>query len=76
MSERHSNRYEVDQRYIAPLAEKGYHLVGTSLETGYPEAFEMDGHPFYAAVVYHPEYQSRPNQPHPLFRALIHTAKG
>ena len=73
--ERHSNRYEVNQLYVAPLDEKGFHLVGVSGETGYPEAFELEGHPFYAAVVYHPEYQSRPNRPHPLFCAFIHAAK-
>jgi CTP synthase len=74
--ERHSNRYEVDQRYVGPLMEKGYRMVGTSMETGYPEAFELDGHPFYTVVVYHPEYRSRPTRPHPLFRAFIRAAKG
>ena len=73
--ERHSNRYEVDQQYVQPLAEKGFKLVGISGETGYPEAFELEGHPFYIAVVYHPEYQSRPNRAHPLFNALISAAK-
>ena len=73
--ERHSNRYEVDQLYVSPLSEKGFKLVGVSGETGYPEAFELEGHPFYAAVVYHPEYQSRPNRPHPLFCAFIRAAK-
>lgn len=71
VSERHSNRYEVDPDYIQPLDEKGFHMVGTSVEAGYPEAFEMDSHPFYTAVIYHPEYLSRPNRPHPLFDALI-----
>ncbi len=74
--ERHSNRYEVDQRYITPLNDKGFRMVGTSMETGYPEAFELSGHPFYVAVVYHPEYQSRPNRAHPLFCAFLRAAKG
>ena len=69
--ERHSNRYEVDPQYVKPLADKGLRMVGTDMDSGYPEAFELDGHPFYAAVVYHPEYISRPNQPHPLFGALL-----
>ncbi|HPS81205.1 MAG TPA: CTP synthase, partial [Candidatus Limiplasma sp.] len=73
--ERHSNRYEIDQQYVLPLAQKGFRLVGTSAETGYPEAFELEGHPFYAAVIYHPEFQSRPNRPHPLFTAFIRAAK-
>ena len=76
VSERHSNRYEVDQQYVAPLCEQGFQLAGVSLETGYPEAFELPSHPFYAAVVYHPEYLSRPNHPHPLFQAFIRAAKG
>ncbi len=75
VTERHSNRYEVDPAYVPALAHKGFRLVGTSGETGYPEAFELAGHPFYAAVVYHPEYRSRPQQPHPLFEAFIRAAK-
>ena len=73
--ERHSNRYEVDQQYVQPLADKGFRLVGISGETGYPEAFELEGHPFYLAVMYHAEYKSRPNRPHPLFTAFVHAAK-
>jgi len=73
--ERHSNRYEIDQDYVQPLAENGFRLVGTSMEAGYPEVFELDGHPFYVGVIFHPEYISRPNRPHPLFSALIARAK-
>jgi len=73
--ERHSNRYEIDQDYVQPLADKGFRLVGTSMEAGYPEVFELDEHPFYVGVIFHPEYISRPNRPHPLFSALIAKAK-
>ncbi len=73
--ERHSNRYEVDPSYVPALSEKGFRMVGTSGEAGYPEIFEMDGHPFYVAVIFHPEYISRPNRPHPLFDALVKAAK-
>ena len=66
----HSNRYEVDPAYVTDLERKGLHLAGVSVEAGYPEAFEMEGHPFYIAVVYHPEYISRPGKPHPLFVQL------
>ena len=69
--ERHSNRYEVDPAYVTDLERKGLHLAGVSVEAGYPEAFEMEGHPFYIAVVYHPEYISRPGKPHPLFVQLV-----
>ena len=72
--ERHSNRYEIDPAFVAPLTEKGLHFVGTCKEGGYPEAFELPGHPFYIGVIYHPEFISRPNKAHPLFTAFIRTA--
>ncbi len=74
--ERHSNRYEVDPAYAARLTEKGLRFVGTSAEGGYPEAFELPGHPFYVGVIYHPEYLSRPNRAHPLFIAFLDAALG
>lgn len=74
VSERHGNRYEIDQRYIAPLAEKGLKMVGTGMDGGYPECFELDGHPYYVLVIYHPEFKSRPGKPHPLFTGLLRTA--
>ena len=51
------------------LNEHGMHFTAMCGE--YPEGFEMDGHPFYIGVIYHPEYISRPNRPHPLFLAFI-----
>ena len=71
ISERHENRYEVDPVYVDALNEKGFRLEGTSVDSGYPEAFVLEGHPFYAAVIYHPEFKSRLGKPHPLFNALI-----
>ena len=71
VAERHSNRYEVDPAYVPDLERKGLRLAGVSMEAGYPEAFEMGGHPFYIAVAYHPEYISRPGRPHPLFVRLV-----
>ncbi|MCE5343392.1 MAG: CTP synthase [Eubacteriales bacterium] len=73
--ERHSNRYEIDPQYVEPLTLKGLRMVGVSMETGYPEAFELEDHPFFTAVLYHPEYLSRPAKPHPLFMGLIQAAK-
>ena len=74
IAERHSNHYEVDPAYVQALAQEGLKLAGSSVDAGYPEAFELEGHPFYAAVIYHPEYASRPGKPHPLFSALIKAA--
>ncbi|MBR0217322.1 MAG: CTP synthase [Clostridia bacterium] len=67
--ERHGNRYEVDPSFVPALNEHGMHFTAMCGE--YPEGFEMDGHPFYIGVIYHPEYISRPNRPHPLFLAFI-----
>ncbi len=74
VSERHGNRYEVDAALAKPLAEKGFVFTGMSTEGGYPEIFEMQGHPFYLGVIYHPEFISRPNKPHPLFVAFLKAA--
>lgn len=72
--ERHGNRYEIDQEYIKPLAEKSYAMVGTGMDGGYPECFELTGHPYYVGVIYHPEFISRPGKPHPLFTGLLNAA--
>ncbi|MBQ9326144.1 MAG: CTP synthase [Clostridia bacterium] len=71
--ERHGNRYEVNQAFVQPLEEKGFHFTAFCENGQYPEAFEMESHPFYIGVIYHPEYISRPNHPHPLFRGFVET---
>ncbi len=72
--ERHSNSYEVHPDYIGMLETAGMKLAAVSADGKYAEAFELQGHPFYCAVLYHPEYISRPNRPHPLFVQLIRHA--
>lgn len=72
--ERHGNRYEVEEGYVAPLAEKGLRCTGRCAQGNYAEIFELADHPFYAGVVYHPEFISRPNKPHPLFTAFVRKA--
>lgn len=72
--ERHGNRYEVAPIYVGALAEKGFLCAGRSEKEGYPEAFEVKDHPFYAAVLYHPEFLSRPDRAHPLFTGFISAA--
>ncbi|MCL2867019.1 MAG: CTP synthase [Clostridia bacterium] len=75
INERHGNRYEVENSYVAPLEKKGFIVTGRCVEADYPEIFEYQKHPYYLAVIFHPEYQSRPNKPHPLFLGLIGAAK-
>lgn len=72
--ERHSNGYEVNPEYIDSFRHAGLKLAAVSADGRYAEAFELEGHPFYCAVLYHPEYRSRPNRPHPLFTQLVRRA--
>ena len=69
--ERHSNRYEIDPAFVAPLKEHGFRFTGLCQEGEYPETFEVSDHPFYMGVIYHPEFISRPNRAHPLFTAFV-----
>ena len=72
--ERHANGYEINPAYYGKLKNAGLKMTAVSADGEYAEAFELEGHPFYCAVLYHPEYLSRPNKPHPLFVQLIRHA--
>ncbi len=72
--ERHGNRYEVVPAYARQLQEQGFVFTGFSEGGRYPESFEVPEHPFYIGVIFHPEYLSRPNKAHPLFKAFISAA--
>jgi len=71
VSERHRHRYEVNPRYRARLEEGGLVCSGTSPDGRLVEFIELPGHPFWIGTQAHPEFKSRPDQPHPLFRELI-----
>jgi CTP synthase len=72
--ERHRHRFEVNNDYREPLAEVGLIASGVSPDGKLVEIMEIDGHPFFVGVQFHPEFRSRPNRPHPLFRAFIAAA--
>ncbi|MDR2656594.1 MAG: CTP synthase [Oscillospiraceae bacterium] len=72
--ERHDNRYEINPAYVQPLIEKGVKFPAMEKREGYIEAIERPDHPFYIGVIYHPEFLSRPDRPHPLFEAFIKAA--
>lgn len=74
VSERHRNRYEVNEEYFKMLEEHGLVLSGFSSDERLVESIELPDHPFYVGVQYHPEFISRPNRPHPLFQAFIESA--
>lgn len=72
--ERHRHRYEFNNAYRNLFIESGYTISGTSPDSRLVEIIELADHPFFIATQFHPEFQSRPNQPHPLFRGLIRAA--
>ena len=76
ISERHRHRYEFNNSYRSEYTAKGAVFSGQSPDGNLVEAMEVPGHPFYVGVQYHPEFKSRPNRAHPLFREFINaTAK-
>ncbi|MEM7064342.1 MAG: CTP synthase [Cyanobacteria bacterium P01_B01_bin.77] len=72
--ERHRHRYEFNNAYRNLFLETGYVVSGTSPDGRLVEIIEMPDHPFFIASQFHPEFQSRPNSPHPLFVGLIKAA--
>ena len=72
--ERHRHRYEVNNRYRRDLEAAGLHLSGTSPDDNLVEIVEMPSHPFFIASQFHPEFKSRPDDPHPLFAGFMAAA--
>lgn len=71
ITERHRHRYEVNNTFRKELSEKGMQLVGQSPDGYIVEMIEIKEHPFYLGTQAHPEFKSRPNHAHPLFRGLV-----
>lgn len=72
--ERHRHRWEVNNAYVEQLKAVGLKPVGTWREGNLVEVVELEGHPWFVGVQYHPEFKSRPNRPHPLFRDFVKAA--
>jgi len=72
--ERHRHRYEFNNVYRGILTSKGLVISGTSPDGSLVEIVEMKDHPWFVACQFHPEFKSRPNRPHPLFRDFIGAA--
>ena len=76
IDERHRHRYEVNPDLIKSIEKAGLVFVGKD-ETGQRcEIFELEGHPYYVGVQYHPEFKSRPDRPSPPFLGLLQAATG
>jgi len=69
--ERHRHRYEFNNEYRDTLQEGGLVLSGTSPDDTIVETVEVPGNDFFVGCQYHPEFKSRPNHAHPLFKGLI-----
>ncbi len=75
IAERHRHRYEFNNDYRERFENAGMVIAGTSPDGRLVEAVELPGRSHYVGVQYHPEFKSRPNKAHPLFREFIHAAK-
>jgi CTP synthase len=73
--ERHRHRYEFNNAYRSLFLETGFVISGTSPDGRLVEMIELPEHPFFIATQFHPEFRSRPNVPHPLFKGFIQAVK-
>ncbi|KAL8613708.1 CTP synthase 1 [Nucella lapillus] len=71
VDERHRHRFEVNPEFVAQFEEKGLHFVGRSEDGERMEIMELDNHPYFVGVQYHPEYISRPMNPSPPYLGLL-----
>ncbi|MEK7681191.1 MAG: gamma-glutamyl-gamma-aminobutyrate hydrolase family protein, partial [Chloroflexota bacterium] len=74
--ERHRHRFELNNAYREALEKAGLIVGGQSPDHKLVEIMEVAGHPFMVGVQFHPEFQSRPDRPQPLFREFVGVAKG
>jgi CTP synthase len=74
ISERHRHRYEFNREYEAVMTGAGMRLTGTTPDATYVEIVEIPSHPFFLGCQFHPEFKSKPLEPHPLFRDFIAAA--
>jgi CTP synthase len=75
VDERHRHRYEANPELIPSLESRGFRVTGASPDGKFVEIIELTEHPWFLGCQFHPEYKSRPFDPHPLFRSFIAAAK-
>ncbi len=71
IEERHRHRYEFNNKYRKQIEDAGLKIVGTSPDDRIVEIVELENHPWFVGVQFHPEFKSRPLRPHPLFRDFV-----
>ena len=74
ISERHRHRYEFNNDYREALTSCGMVFSGICPENDFVEIIELKDHPWFLGTLFHPEFKSRPNNPHPLFRDFLKAA--
>jgi CTP synthase len=74
ISERHRHRYEFNREYEATLTGAGLRITGSTPDGTYVEIVEIPDHPYFLGCQFHPEFKSKPLEPHPLFKAFIHAS--
>jgi CTP synthase len=74
VNERHRHRYEFNNAYRDRFEKAGFNISGNTPDGKLAEIIEIPDHPFYIASQFHPEFQSKPNKPHPLFKGFIAAA--
>ncbi len=74
ISERHRHRYEFNREYEQILTDHGLRITGRTPDSVYVEICEISDHPWFLGCQFHPEFKSRPLEPHPLFKAFIGAA--
>jgi len=74
ISERHRHRYEINPEYIEQIEAKGMKYTGRDLSGRRMEILELEGHPYFVASQFHPEFKSRPDEPSPLHLGLVKAA--
>lgn len=74
ITERHRHRFELNNAYRSVLRKAGVRIAGVSPDNRLVELVELEGHPWFIAGQFHPEFKSRPNRPHPLFRSFVSAA--
>ena len=74
ISERHRHRNEFNREYEGPLTAAGLRISGSTPDGTYVEMVEIPGHPYFLGCQFHPEFKSKPLEPHPLFKAFVGAA--
>ncbi len=74
ISERHRHRYEFNREYEELLTAAGLRITGSSPDGTYVEIVELPNHPYFLGCQFHPEFKSKPLEPHPLFKSFIHAS--